>query len=98
MQIEFDEHYSEVATYTGKVNGKYYFTVKVYWDSISKKYVPKVVDFSDDMSVSFDTDKAKKRIKSLVRGWYYEKYEKGYGDILDVQENGSDSGENENTQ
>ena len=89
MQIEFDEHYSEVATYTGKVNGKYYFTVKVYWDSISKKYVPKVVDFSDDMSVSFDTDKAKKRIKSLVRGWYYEKYE---------QENGSDSGENENTQ
>ena len=89
MQIEFDEHYSEVATYTGKVNGKYYFTVKVYWDSISKKYVPKVVDFSDDMSVSFDTDKAKKRIKSLVKDWYYEKYE---------QENGSDSGENENTQ
>ena len=66
MQIEFDEHYNEVTTYTGKVDGKYCFTVNVYWDSISRNYVPKVVDFSDDMSVSFDTDKAKKRIKSLV--------------------------------
>ena len=71
MQIEFDEHYNEVATYTGKVNGEFYFTVKVYWDSISKNYIPKVVDFSDDISVNFDKQKAKYRIISLVKEWYY---------------------------
>jgi len=71
MQIEFKDDYKEVSTYTGLINEKYKFTVKVYWNSIDRKYIVKDVEFTDDMSVNFDKQKAKNRIISLVKEWYY---------------------------
>jgi len=71
MQIKFKDDYKEVSTYTGFVNEKYKFTVKVYWNSIDRIFIPKDVEFTDDMSVNFDKQKAIKRIKSLVKEWYY---------------------------
>jgi len=71
MQIKFNDDYKEVSTYTGLINEKYKFTVKVYWNSIDRKYIVKDVEFTDDMSVNFDKQKAKNRIISLVKEWYY---------------------------
>jgi hypothetical protein len=71
MQIKFNDDYKEVSTYTGLINEKYKFTVKVYWNSIDRKYIVKDVEFTDDMSVNFDKQKAKYRIISLVKEWYY---------------------------
>ena len=53
-----------------KFNDDYKFTVEVYWNSIDKKYIVKGVEFTDDISVNFDKDKAVIRIKSLVKEWY----------------------------
>ena len=53
-----------------KFNDDYKFTVDVYYDSIDKKYIVKSVEFTDDISVNFDKDKAVIRIKSLVKEWY----------------------------
>ena len=70
MQIKFKDDYKEVCTYNGVINDVYKFTVDVYWNSIDKKYIVKGVEFTDDISVNFDKDKAVKRIKSLVKEWY----------------------------
>ena len=71
MQIEFKDDYKEVSTYNGVINEVYKFTVKVHFNSIDRKYIVKDVEFTDDMSVNFDKEKARKRIKSLVKEWYY---------------------------
>ena len=71
MQIEFKDDYKEVSTYNGVINEVYKFTVKVHFNSIDRKYIVKDVEFTDDMSVNFDKNKARKRIKSLVKEWYY---------------------------
>ena len=71
MQIEFKDDYKEVSTYNGVINEVYKFTVDVYYDSIDKKYFVKGVEFTDDMGVNFDKQKAIKRIKSIVKEWYY---------------------------
>ena len=70
MQIKFNEDYKEVSTYNGVINDDYKFTVEVYWNSTDKKYIVKGVEFTDDISVNFDKDKAVIRIKSLVKEWY----------------------------
>ena len=70
MQIKFKDDYKEVCTYNGVINDDYKFTVDVYYDSIYKKYIVKGVEFTDDISVNFDKDKAVIRIKSLVKEWY----------------------------
>ena len=72
MQIEFEKDYTQVCTYKGKVNNKYGFTVQVHWDTVDRKYIIKVVEFSDDLSVNFDKHLAIKRIKSLIKGWHYD--------------------------
>jgi hypothetical protein len=71
MQIKFNDDYKEVSTYNGVINEVYKFTVDVYYDSIDKKYFVKGVEFTDDMGVNFDKQKAIKRIKSIVKEWYY---------------------------
>ena len=71
MQIEFKDDYKEVSTYNGLINEVYKFTVKVYWNSRDRIFIPKDVEFTDDMSVNFDKQKAKNRIISLVKEWYY---------------------------
>ena len=71
MQIEFKDDYKEICTYNGVINDDYKFTVDVYYDSIDKKYFVKGVEFTDDMGVNFDKQKAIKRIKSIVKEWYY---------------------------
>ena len=71
MQIKFNDDYKEVSTYNGVINDDYKFTVDVYYDSIDKKYFVKGVEFTDDISVTFSKKKAVKRIKSLVKEWYY---------------------------
>ena len=71
MQIEFKDDYKEVCTYNGIVNDDYKFTVDVYWDSVDKKYIIKDIDFITDTGVTFSKRKAVKRIKTLVKGWYY---------------------------
>ena len=71
MQIEFKDDYKEVSTYNGIINDKYEFTVDVYWDSVDKKYIIKDIDFITDTGVTFNKRKAVKRIKILVKGWYY---------------------------
>ena len=71
MQINFKDDYKEVSTYNGLINEVYKFTVKVHFNSVDKKYIVKDVEFTDDMSVNFDKQKAIKRIKSLIKGWYY---------------------------
>ena len=71
MQINFNDDYKEVSTYNGVINEVYKFTVKVHFDSVIRKYIVKEVEFTDDMSVNFDKEKARKRIKSLVKEWYY---------------------------
>ena len=71
MQIEFKDDYKEVSTYNGLINEVYKFTVKVHFDSVVRKYIVKEVEFTDDISVNFDKEKARKRIKSLVKEWYY---------------------------
>ena len=71
MQIKFNDDYKEVSTYNGVINDDYKFTVDVYWNSIDKKYIVKDVEFTDDISVTFSKKKAVKRIKSLVKEWYY---------------------------
>ena len=71
MQIRFKDDYKEVSTYNGLINEVYKFTVKVHFDSVVRKYIVKEVEFTDDMSVNFDKEKARKRIKSLVKEWYY---------------------------
>ena len=71
VQIEFKDDYKEVSTYNGLINEVYKFTVKVHFDSVVRKYIVKEVEFTDDMSVNFDKEKARKRIKSLVKEWYY---------------------------
>ena len=70
MQIEFKDDYKEVSTYTGLINEVYKFTVKVYWNSKDRIFIPKDVEFTDDISVTFSKKKAVKRIKTLVKGWY----------------------------
>ena len=70
MQILFKDDYKEVCTYNGVINDDYKFTVDVYFDSTDKKYIVKSVEFTDDISVNFDKDKAVIRIKSLVKEWY----------------------------
>ena len=70
MQILFKDDYKEVCTYNGVINDDYKFTVDVYFDSTHKKYIVKSVEFTDDISVNFDKDKAVIRIKSLVKEWY----------------------------
>ena len=70
MQILFKDDYKEVCTYNGVINDDYKFTVEVYFDSTDKKYIVKSVEFTDDISVKFDKDKAVIRIKSLVKEWY----------------------------
>ena len=70
MQIKFKDDYKEVCTYNGVINDDYKFTVDVYFDSTDKKYIVKSVEFTDDISVNFDKDKAVIRIKSLVKEWY----------------------------
>ena len=71
MQIKFNDDYKEVCTYNGVINDDYKFTVDVYFDSKDRKYFVKNVEFTDDMSVNFDKQKAKNRIISLVKEWYY---------------------------
>ena len=71
MQIEFKDDYKEVSTYNGLINEVYKFTVKVHFNSVDKKYIVKEVEFTDDMSVNFDKEKARIRIISLVKEWYY---------------------------
>ena len=71
MQIEFKDDYKEVTTYNGLINEVYKFTVKVHFNSIDRKFIVKEVEFTDDISVNFDKEKARKRIKSLVKEWYY---------------------------
>ena len=71
MQIEFKDDYKEVSTYNGLINEVYKFTVKVHFDSVVRKYIVKEVEFTDDISVNFDKQKAKNRIISLVKEWYY---------------------------
>ena len=71
MQIEFKDDYKEVATYNGLINEVYKFTVKVHFDSVVRKYIVKEVEFTDDISVNFDKEKARIRIESLVKEWYY---------------------------
>ena len=71
MQIEFKDDYKEVSTYNGLINEIYKFTVKVYFNSIDRKYIVKEVEFTDDISVNFDKEKARIRIISLVKEWYY---------------------------
>ena len=71
MQIEFKDDYKEVSTYNGIINDKYEFTVDVFWDSIERKYIIKDIDFITDTGVTFNKRKAVKRIKMLVKGWYY---------------------------
>ena len=71
MQIEFKDDYKEVSTYNGVINEVYKFTVKVHFNSQDRIFIPKDVEFTDDMSVNFDKQKAIKRIKSLVKEWYY---------------------------
>jgi len=70
MQIEFDDDYREVCTYTGRVNEKYEFTFDVLWVSKLKNYIVKNLVFDDDISVNFDKKKAEKRIRKLVKEWY----------------------------
>ena len=71
MQIEFKDDYKEVSTYNGLINEVYKFTVKVHFDSVVRKYIVKEVEFTDDISVNFDKEKARIRIISLVKEWYY---------------------------
>ena len=71
MQIEFKDDYKEVSTYNGIINDNYKFTVDVYWDSVDKKYIIKDIEFITPTSVTFSKKKAVKRIKTLVKGWYY---------------------------
>ena len=71
MQINFNDDYKEVSTYNGVINEVYKFTVKVHFNSIDRKYIVKEVEFTDDISVNFDKQKAKNRIISLVKEWYY---------------------------
>ena len=71
MQIEFKDDYKEVSTYNGLINEVYKFTVKVHFDSIDRKFIVKEVEFTDDISVNFDKEKARIRIISLVKEWYY---------------------------
>ena len=70
MQIKFNDDYKEVSTYNGVINDDYKFTVDVYFDSTDKKYIVKEVEFTDDISVNFDKEKARIRIESLVKEWY----------------------------
>ena len=67
VHIEFDKDYSKVSMYTGKINDKYEFKVKVYWDSIRKKYIPTIVEFSDDLSMDFDTFKVNEELKRIAK-------------------------------
>ena len=71
MQIEFKDDYKEVSTYNGLINEVYKFTVKVHFDSVVRKYIVKEVEFTDDISVNFDKEKARIRIISLAKEWYY---------------------------
>ena len=71
MQIEFKDDYKEVCTYNGVINDVYKFTVEVHWNSKDRKYIIKSIDFTDDISVNFNKKKAVKRIKSIVKEWYY---------------------------
>ena len=71
MQIEFKDDYKEVCTYNGVINDVYKFTVEVYWNSKDRKYIIKSIEFTDDISVTFSKKKAVKRIKSIVKEWYY---------------------------
>ena len=71
MQIEFKDDYKEVSTYNGLINEVYKFTVKVHFNSVDRKYIVKEVEFTDDISVYFDKEKARIRIESLVKEWYY---------------------------
>ena len=71
MQIKFNEDYKEVSTYNGVINDDYKFTVDVHWNSKDRKYIIKSIEFTDDISVNFDKEKARIRIISLVKEWYY---------------------------
>ena len=71
VQIEFKDDYKEVSTYNGLINEVYKFTVKVHFNSIDRKFIVKEVEFTDDISVNFDKEKARIRIISLVKEWYY---------------------------
>ena len=71
MQIEFGDGCREVCTYTGTINDEYKFSLEVLWLSKKRDYIVKNIVFNDDNDVNFDTKKAEKRIRKLVRGWYY---------------------------
>ena len=70
MQIEFDDDYREVCSYTGTINEKYKFSFEVLWLSDHRDYIMKNLVFDDDVSVNYDKKKAEKRIRKLVKEWY----------------------------
>ena len=70
IEIDFDEDYREVCSYTGTVNEKHKFSFDVLWLSKHRNYIIKNVEFTDDISVNFDKEKAEKRIRKLVKEWY----------------------------
>tara|TARA_Y100000310_G_C20051823_1_gene520914 strand:+ start:121 stop:357 length:237 start_codon:yes stop_codon:yes gene_type:complete len=70
IEIDFDEDYREVCSYTGTINKKYKFSFDVLWLSKHRNYIVKNIDFDDDMSVNFDKEIAEKRIRKLTKEWY----------------------------
>lgn len=70
MQIEFNDTYSEVTTYTGKLNEEYGFLVEVEYFSDKKVYLISNIEWIKEPKFKIKS-KAEGRIKVHVMKWHY---------------------------
>ena len=70
MQINFSNGYSQITTYTGKLEDKYDFLVEVSYSNDNKVYTVSSLEWIDEPSAKIKP-KAEERIKVHVMKWHY---------------------------